>query len=950
MLIIQFNSLINLIKMQVIKSPNDRRSFKHIKLSNDLEVLLISDQLTQKSAASLSVNIGSKNDDDVEGIAHFLEHMLFMGSTKYPNENQYDVTVKENNGMSNAFTADDHTNFYFSCVPEGLFTVLDIFAQFFISPLLKEEAVSRELQAVDSEYQNSLTNDSWRFDAAKKQFMRSSHPNSKFNIGCVETLDIPNIRDKVMSFYNNYYSSHLMKLVVVGKEQLDELEKNVIEMFTLVPKKNVSLNTNYGNQFDAPIYGYVMPMKDEEKLDMSWEFELDDDFDVYHIDNFISHIMGHEGKGSLFDLLYQQFLVKSLCAGVEHVDDIKKMLTIEINLTEIGFQKVDLIKQTVEEYIKMFSESAYVDILKLYNEHKMTREIAFENYEVPDAESFVTSLTSFWVTRDIKPEYLISYDYTFDEYSVFAHNALTDVLSKMTFGNSIIFERSKSFNQLSSELFEIKEEKWYKVKYCESIPPLILNGADLVLRLPYENAYMHNNTKILSDTNNNESPVLIPLTNIDLWWKYDTTYNIPDVTLIFNMILPNKSKTLKDRVISKLYFRCLDHIINADLYNINCANYRATIQKNSNGFGVYVSGYPEKFVEVLNFIVQSLLNFKNNLTIDLYHNIVKIYEQELENYIYTPPFRMISHELSTNIANDIYIIKDTIAMLNTITYDDLINFDLFDTSDTSKIISNYKKRLVDTLPNNFLYGLIQGNINRDDATKIASYLSKLNATYNLHKLTEQIKDDVDCEFTKHLENDDEANSCYKLAIKIGYLRPDLDKHYIEKLSCLQILNEIISEQYYDQLRTKEQLGYVVQSYVYNYGNDTEQSYTTYDFCVQSPNKNAEFLRNRTMKFIIEFRDFLLNKSDESISNLISSQILQLQKPFQNLKKASSYNFSVIAGYCANFNIKNDKMQYMQTVTKETLINFYDTYFSLKDNTYWSMMLESSKKIDIANVN
>ena len=87
MLIIQFNSLINLIKMQVIKSPNDRRSFKHIKLSNDLEVLLISDQLTQKSAASLSVNIGSKNYDDVEGIAHFLEHMLFMGSENYPEHN-----------------------------------------------------------------------------------------------------------------------------------------------------------------------------------------------------------------------------------------------------------------------------------------------------------------------------------------------------------------------------------------------------------------------------------------------------------------------------------------------------------------------------------------------------------------------------------------------------------------------------------------------------------------------------------------------------------------------------------------------------------------------------------------------------------------------------------------------------------------------------------------------
>ena len=925
------------MQKQIIKSQNDRRLFKYIKLSNDLEVLLVSDLLTQRSATSLSVGIGSK-DDDVEGIAHFLEHMLFMGSTKYPNENDYNLYIKENNGMSNAFTANDHTNFYFDCVPEGLFKILDIFAQFFISSLLKEDGVNRELNAVDSEYQNSLTNDEWRFEAAKTQFMRNEHPFSKFSMGCEETLNIPDIRAKVLSFYNKYYSSHLMKLVVVGKESLEELEQNVIEMFSAIPKRIVNLNTNYGTLYEAPIHGKIVPMKDEHKLDIYWEFELDNDYDIYHIDNFLGHIVGHEGKGSLFDSLYQKFLAKSLCAGVEDQMGNKKLFAVTIHLTDIGFQRRDSVKQIVIDYLKMFSNSSFSDIQKLYNEYKKTTEIQFKNYVIPDASGFATSLTSFWTTHDINPEYLIAHAYIFNDYNMDIHKVFTNILSQMVYKNSIIFERSKLFGEL-----EMKEEKWYKVKYIECEIDELPNNINLDLRLPYENEYICGTEIIATGINNTETPKLLLLPNMDLWWKYDTSYNTPEINLIFNMLLPNKTNTLRDRVLGKIYFKCLDHVINAELYNINCANYKAYISRSTNGFGVVINGYPEKFTNVLHFIVSSLQNLKDYLTEDLFNNIMKIYQQELENYIYTPPYNMINFELSTNIANNVYTIKDTLNTLHTILYDDLVQFDLFDTSGILKI--NQKKRIIKSPSYKKLYGLIQGNIAHDDAMKIGSYLSQLNTSYNMYELTEQIKETTNNEFIQRLENKDEANSCYGLSIKIGYLRPDLDEFYIEKISCLQILNEIISEQYFDQLRTKEQLGYVAQSHVYNYGNDAEQSYTTYNFCVQSSIKDAEYLRNRTMKFVVEFGEFLLNETEESINNVINSQILQLEKPFQNLKKATSYNFSVIASYCSNFNIRNDKKEYMKMINKETLINFYSKYFSLKNDTYWSMMLQSDKSSD-----
>ena len=66
------------------KSDNDDRTYHRIVLKNKLEVLLISDPDTDKSAAALDVHVGHFSDpDDFPGLAHFLEHMLFLGTKKY---------------------------------------------------------------------------------------------------------------------------------------------------------------------------------------------------------------------------------------------------------------------------------------------------------------------------------------------------------------------------------------------------------------------------------------------------------------------------------------------------------------------------------------------------------------------------------------------------------------------------------------------------------------------------------------------------------------------------------------------------------------------------------------------------------------------------------------------------------------------------------------------------
>ena len=118
--------------------------------------MLISDPEADKSAASLDVHVGSAYEPkEIGGLAHFLEHMLFQGTEKYPLVNEYDKFLKDNGGYSNAYTSLTSTNYHFEVSNDGLEEALDRFAQFFISPLIEESAASKEMNAVDSEFNMS---------------------------------------------------------------------------------------------------------------------------------------------------------------------------------------------------------------------------------------------------------------------------------------------------------------------------------------------------------------------------------------------------------------------------------------------------------------------------------------------------------------------------------------------------------------------------------------------------------------------------------------------------------------------------------------------------------------------------------------------------------------------------------------------------------------------------
>ncbi len=255
------------------KSKNDLKEYRLLTLPSGLEVLLVSTEELLKStgqteesgkaAASMCVNSGSFCDpSDAEGLAHFLEHMVFMGSAKYPSENQYDSYISSHGGSCNAFTEGEYTVYQFDVFDEHLKTSLDMFASCFISPLFKKNAVDRELKAIQSEFDLACTNDDARVLQLLSSLSEEGHILRKFSWGNMNSLEtIPKERGVDMnvmlrSFHRAHYQPSNSKLVLVAPRSLDKLESLVNACFD-------GWSSSSGEQNDA--IAWLLANEDDDK-------------------------------------------------------------------------------------------------------------------------------------------------------------------------------------------------------------------------------------------------------------------------------------------------------------------------------------------------------------------------------------------------------------------------------------------------------------------------------------------------------------------------------------------------------------------------------------------------------------------------------------------------------------------------------------------------------------
>jgi len=899
--------------MVLIKPLLDNNNYKLIKLDNNMEILLIYDKTTPFSATSLSVNIGSY-DENIPGLAHFLEHMLFMGTEKYPKENYFHKYISEHGGVHNAYTDSQITNYFYDVQNEYYLKSLDIFAQFFICPLFSKNMVDREIESVNEEHNKNISNDIRRIKFLFKQYAENNHPSKRFSTGNSNTLKREDIYDKLKEFYNKNYSSNLMKLVILSKINLNILEEHVNQIFSKIKNKN-TVKKKYGlpynfiprNNICSKLLK-IVPTMDGNLLYIIWQMPEKYKFYKSKPSEYIAHLLGHEGKGSIIFNLRKAGWCTNIYAGEFGGDESSLIFSLVLTLTKNGIKYVPRILQLIYEYINLIREKGITDTI--YNENKRMSELNFKYMEkiYPiDSVSELSRNMFYYENEDI-----IYGPYRYEKYSDSTYKKIEECLDNLTPNKSLIGIVSKKYQNIVS-----KKEKYYGIEYeCYSNPKNLghefkKSDNKFIIKLPKRNIFIPDNLDLVKTNSNNKYPIpLINETNRKLWYKHDNKFHRPNGIVGTILYYKNLIDDPRKFVLINLYIAIVNYLLTSPLYYAHLAGLEVDINISLNYLNIMVKGYNDKMNILLENVIKIIKNIK--ITEEVFNINRDEYIKNIKNILYESPYKLGLEYLLEKSYKKYYNSETIIKILRDIEYYEILQYkNYLGTSDEMEC-------------------LIQGNITKNDSRRLFKNFDQLfngnseKIRLKTLKIIKQLKSGFENIHSKKALNDNEVNSGLVIFIEIGYIKKQITPKWINYRCSLMILDKIIKEKYFDQLRTKEQLGYIVDSFADTLG-DNKFPVVGMIFTVQS-SKEAEYLEDRTKKFIKKIGK-ILDKVDDSKLNKVK-KIIKIELMIDNLNLGDEFrkNFIEIINGDHIFNIREIYTKYMDRIKISDIREFYGRYF------------------------
>lgn len=803
---------------QIIQSPSDNKHYRYLTMASGLKVLLISNPATDKSAAAVNVNVGSFNDPNNRlGLAHFLEHMLFLGNKKYPKVDGYFQYVQSNGGTANAYTSDTQTNYFFDINSNKLHPALDQLAQFFVSPTLDPQYVERERHAVDAEYKLHSREDAWRIAAALNATSNPDHPKSRFSIGDLETLnntDGISLWKDLKAFYNKYYVAQNISIVVYGKESLDTLESWVQASFKGVPSHplpNIHIDTTPYTAKELGVRINLVPLKESRILSLN--FALESSYPYYKKKplGYLARIIGYEGKGSLHSFLKNKGLINSLAAYSTDLPNKYSEFIIRMELTPKGLENVNRITAVVFDFLSLIRKQGITQ--RLYNESRDISQLSFQFKSEDDPQRLVSTLASSMPY--LPSENILNSAYLYKQYDP---KLIRHFLNEMTPSHlrQIVIAKGLKTNTV---------EPYFGTHY--SISPLSqplkqrLNKPQehSELTIPTPNAFIAKDFA-LKKGNMLEPERIIHNTGIDVWNMTDTQFAMPKAIIHIDISTPLASNTPEHLILLQLYTTLLDRSLNEYGYPAQEAGLYYGIGASREGLNITLSGYQDK----QKLLLQNILTGINRFSPDkqTFKEEKERLITQLENKAFRPPYRqgldVINQTIYPNYPNDRILLNAA-------------------QSTTFESLKKYSHSLYDHIHINMF---IHGNHNIKEANHLGEMVKKALLTPHnaAEKYTEPytILRKQQLTITPDFKHHDSVFIAY-------YPQPGTNNYTRAQFA---LLAKLIATPFFKSLRTEQQLGYIV--YV---GPKVVEKHAGIVFMVQSPKANPITIENKVHTFLQE---------------------------------------------------------------------------------------------------
>jgi insulysin len=328
-------------------------NFLKIKLANEIEVLLISDPSLKYSSASLSIPYGGSSDPkNYPGVAHFVEHLLFLGNKSNPKENHFLIHTSNHGGYCNALTDYDKTCYYFKISDNYFEESLKLFRNLFISPLFTDSAIEREAHAINEEFFMHKQSIGFLYDEVCAATRNPHNCFNKFYCGNLQTLGQIK-RDIIQEWYNSHYSSNQMRVILLSPRPLNDLEK-LAELFTFIENKHLHLDECSEPIMKKDNFGQIVYLETKDNYQyivFEWEIPIDLQHDI----QYLSFLLTSSHASSLQSTLFNNGLgvllnpVKS-CKGSSFI------FSLQINLTDKGIKQLDNVIGHTFDYLNLIKK------------------------------------------------------------------------------------------------------------------------------------------------------------------------------------------------------------------------------------------------------------------------------------------------------------------------------------------------------------------------------------------------------------------------------------------------------------------------------------------------------------------------------------------------------------------------------------------------------------------
>ncbi|MGR6873019.1 insulinase family protein [Pseudomonas sp. HK3] len=890
-LAIVFSFLRGAFDDQPVTSSQDNKQYRYLELDNQLKVLLISDKNADHGAASLDVNVGSLQDPKARpGLAHFLEHMLFLGTKTYPTAGEYQSFINQHGGMHNAFTAPEHTNYFFQVDAKQLEGTLDRFSRFFYEPLFTEEYVQREKNAVHSEYQSKYKDDYRRMQYVNKVLINPEHPASHFATGSLDTLsdnDSSNVRDDLLAFYERYYSANLMTLVISGPQTLSELESWSKELFDPIQNKQATVDTYPADLYlDLPKDVRIEPVK--QLLNLSFIFPLNDAVKDYKKKptQYIGHLLGHEGEGSLLAWLKLQGWAEGLSAGLGSNMSNNSTLQINISLTQEGLNHIDTISAQLFAYIDLIQKQGVKEWV--FEEEKQLSHLQFTFAPGQQPANLVQGLSMNmheYAAKDI-----LQGPYVWDEFDA---QRIQDLLAKLTPENTIrtLVAPNVETNQVETwfaapyaieALSKEKQQTWNQTELADG------------LHLPAANPFIPQDISILPNSNQAHPKQVNQENTLQLWHMQDTHFNGPQSSILVNLRSPLIQQSAHNQVMLDAWVKMLNDHLNSFSYPALLAGQEYSLYGHMRGLGIRLYGYRDKQDTLLEKIVSELNQFKANDSqwLQAQQELIRAYENSLKQ----KPFERSIAQLNQRLIQPNF---DEQALLSAVKQASLED------------VSAFSAKFFDKME---VVMLGHGNI---DQAQLISAAKTIKQTLMVNTQAEPVERKNVIQLPSRLSKE-VINVEHNDNAMTWYVQAETDT--LEERATMGLLGQIVRAPYYTYMRTERKYGYIVFATPYPMIDQGGLA-----FIVQSPSANSTTLFTESQQFLQNYVDDIRNMTDEDFAAHQQGLITNLTKKPLNLQEKSNKFWGEIDRDNYEFDTQQTLADYIAKLDKETVARYLEEH-------------------------